>query len=261
MNIHSRRGGFSLVELLTVIAIIAILAAIIFPAMAAVKDRARQNQCITNLKNIGMGLELFKTDNRRYPEVLGAHVQSGVRFDSANDPNGLFREYVKSDDIFKCPNSKISSMTDGVTYGKYTYNSTPTVTPYVYNSYEMEIVVPAGGGSMTANPHYTLGWAQETDGTYTFVDYPDTNGQRRSLPPDPSAAGNPKVDEEDYSRQLRFRNPPDNTVVTWCSYHEKPAGASGQIKGDALVLFKGGNVQVIPAAIVERCKWRTRPKS
>jgi general secretion pathway protein G len=69
MNRTHRKSGFSLIELLTVIAIIAILAAIIFPVMSAVKNNAKKTQCITNLHSIQSALKMYKLDNGAYPST------------------------------------------------------------------------------------------------------------------------------------------------------------------------------------------------
>ena len=51
----SKRHGFTLIELLVVIAIIAILAAMLFPVFARARESARKIQCLSNVKNIGLG--------------------------------------------------------------------------------------------------------------------------------------------------------------------------------------------------------------
>ena len=80
-----RRSGFTLIELLVVIAIIAILAAILFPVFANVREKGRQVRCINNLKQIGIALDFYMTDNGdRYPYGQGRRPDWGNNWSNAS---------------------------------------------------------------------------------------------------------------------------------------------------------------------------------
>ena len=65
----TRANGFTLVELLVVVAIIAILAAILFPVFAQAREKARQSSCMSNLRQQAMAVMMYVNDNgQTYPD-------------------------------------------------------------------------------------------------------------------------------------------------------------------------------------------------
>jgi len=94
-----------LIELLVVIAIIAILAAMLLPALARAKERAYTIQCTGNLRQIGIGMTLFADDNNSSYPLSGGTIPWDVLHPDANT-NGWTQQittYVQNTNAFHCP--------------------------------------------------------------------------------------------------------------------------------------------------------------
>ncbi|RRJ97253.1 DUF1559 domain-containing protein [Opitutaceae bacterium TAV4] len=102
-----RSKAFTLIELLTVIAIIGILAAIIVPTVGRVRQSARSAQCISNLRQIGMAITLYaEEDKQQYP--WGFISTGSIRW-SHTIQNHLASQSGKKtpSEIFRCPTESI----------------------------------------------------------------------------------------------------------------------------------------------------------
>jgi prepilin-type N-terminal cleavage/methylation domain-containing protein len=109
------RHAFTLIELLVVIAIIAILAAILFPVFAQAREKARQTSCLSNEKQLGLGILMYVQD---YDE----NFPSGRFGVIANDTNvfhwgegwaGQSYAYTKNAQVAKCPDDTTQPISSG----------------------------------------------------------------------------------------------------------------------------------------------------
>jgi prepilin-type N-terminal cleavage/methylation domain-containing protein/prepilin-type processing-associated H-X9-DG protein len=92
------RRGFTLIELLVVIAIIAILAAILFPVFARAREKARQTSCLSNVKQLSLGMLMYAQDfDERMPRCDCNSYSYGTCWAINPQP------YVKNAQVFRCP--------------------------------------------------------------------------------------------------------------------------------------------------------------
>ncbi|MCO5297589.1 MAG: prepilin-type N-terminal cleavage/methylation domain-containing protein [Fimbriimonadaceae bacterium] len=123
MKNHSRRG-FTLIELMVVVAIIALLAALLFPVFARAKAAAKQATCISNLKQIGSSILLYMADyddvfphaldasDKYAPDIWAHEPEFYARIPYMPLLSEALQPYLKNQGVFHCPSDTGTQVLD-----------------------------------------------------------------------------------------------------------------------------------------------------
>lgn len=273
------RRAFTLLELLTVIAIIATLAAIIFPVYSRAKVSANRSSDLTNLNQIRSALQLYRADQGGYPPALLGYVTlySGTpNIIPANQLKSyLYPKRLDSIDIFRPIPLKVA------------YNDTTTaVWPNQDNrTVGSNPILDLNGDGLVNNSDDVAGARQAFGPTRTATIDPldassaplqfyrvsgydvaqgrsSTGAKRTELRYTLfwTTFGLNSGNANDDPRQLGYNDPPENTVVTWNSFYRDYAADNNpeRTKQD-IVLFLGGAARPYDSRDLNDRSWRILP--
>lgn len=157
-----RKNAFTLIELLVVISIIAVLAAILFPVFARARENARRASCLSNLKQVGLGIMQYTQDyDERYPLALWEDPSTRhIAGHSNSDHIFIDHEFAgrSRDRTMPSGNFRISTGSGSAYY----YSWMDFIFPYVKSIQVFEcpsLVKKGTGGSQNDTPSYGYnGW-------------------------------------------------------------------------------------------------------
>jgi prepilin-type N-terminal cleavage/methylation domain-containing protein/prepilin-type processing-associated H-X9-DG protein len=160
--------GFTLIEMLVVVAIIAVLAAILFPVFARARENARRASCQSNLKQIALGIFMYTQD---YDEKFPIY-NTGITYNVANPQPyswaDIIQPYLKSQQLYQCPSESTAPTT-----------TNPSIANSGYTDYGINLYLTYGDmsadGTLGSAGAKSLAVLTQPSLTVMMFDYVSTN--------------------------------------------------------------------------------------
>lgn len=294
-TVKMKQRAFTLIELLTVIAIIALLSAIIFPVFARVKLNAYKSGDMAAMNSIRTALQLYRDDQGGYPQALLGYItpyeyQNGVTVVPANQYRGaMYSKRIESIDTLKGSINRsaynllvpaiwppldprpagtaildlnadgVINAADDIPQARQAYFSSYTGTANYY------LLDPAASPTINAS----TSTAEATVGRFYAVSGYDVGPVKFANGTEYSELHYTKfwtgfgVDQGsalDDPRQLGYSDPPDTTVVTWNTFYRDYTNNQLSNGGSKdIVLFLGGSARPLDSKQMSERAWRMMP--
>jgi prepilin-type N-terminal cleavage/methylation domain-containing protein len=242
-KMRTQRGGFTLVELLIVIAIIVVLMAIALPVFNRAREKAKQTACMANLHNIAMAIRMYRMDEGAYPGPYEPVIGEGGL-------NSLYPTYISSRETLICPDDAVRDTTTYMSLAGPERPASETDPNPFENTYQFLIQE-----ALT----YDSALADSISQMYLWMDYPAWNpAWQPPFPPDYHGPGTAfptpgKYFSQHYSSYNSYYN-----YVGYAGWPETPGVASPVAKEYWLLNFnwsqwmlRGENI----AAVYEWYRW------
>jgi len=259
------RQAFTLIELLTVIAIIALLAAILFPVFGRVRESVRQSTCMSNLHSIYVAVGQYKLDHSgEYPTMLlgAAETQGGLPWLSGNGTaveaksiqhGFLFKQYINDITVFHCPDDPVNDQTvtaaptypASSTFFDFYGGQQPTFNVNTTNPTQMKLGFPY--------PTLTANYSGQPITYYAYDSYDMTclPTQKTVYEVTYNRDWTGQIQTKDAPYQMKYPNcPGEKTVITFCNYHS--AVAAGNMSP---VLLASGTCKPYNTLKVQQFDW------